>query len=163
MDLSLGYTRMLIDESRAQKLLRNQCAYVLATAFWETAQTMRPVVEAYWKTEDWRKRNLRYYPWYGRGFVQLTWQENYRRAARELGVAFDQDPALALDPANAAKIAVTGMREGWFTRFKLADFIDLQQSDFLHARRIINGMDRANEVATYAARYDNDLKAEWVD
>ncbi|TIO62931.1 carboxypeptidase [Mesorhizobium sp.] len=163
MDLNLGYTRMLIDESRTQKLLRNQCAYVLATTYWETAHTMRPVVEAYWKTEDWRRRNLRYFPWYGRGFVQLTWQANYVRAARELGIPFDQDPALALDPANAAKIAVTGMRQGWFTRHKLDDFIDLQHSDFYHARQIINGMDRANDVAALAVRYDDDLKAEWVD
>lgn len=163
MDLSLGYTSMLIDESKAQGLLRNQCAYVLATAFWETAHTMQPVVEAYWLSEDWRRTHLRYYPWFGRGFVQLTWQANYQRAARELGVAFDQDPTLALDPANAAKIAVTGMREGWFTGRKLADFIDLQNSDFTDARRIINGMDRAQEIAVLAQHYDDDLKAEWVD
>jgi predicted chitinase len=163
MDLNLGYTQTLIAESQAQKLLRNQCAYVLATSFWETAHTMRPVVEAYWLSEDWRQRNLRYYPWYGRGFVQLTWQANYQKAARELGVPFDQNPALALDPANAAKIAVTGMREGWFTRRSLNDFIDLQHSDFYHARQIINGMDRAQDIAAIAEHYDDDLKAIWVD
>ncbi|PWJ88344.1 chitinase class I [Mesorhizobium loti] len=162
MDLSLGCTRLLIDESKAQGLLRNQCAYVLATTFWETAHTMRPVVEAYWLSEDWRRAHLRYYPWFGRGFVQLTWQANYQRAARELGVAFDQDPTLALDPANAAKIAVTGMREGWFTGRKLSDYIDLQHSDFVEARRIINGTDRAQEIAVIAQHYDAALTAEWV-
>lgn len=162
MDLNLGCTRMLIDESKAQGLLRNQCAYVLATSFWETAHTMRPVVEAYWLSENWRKNNLRYYPWYGRGFVQLTWKANYERAARELGVPFDQNPGLALDPVNAAKVAVTGMREGWFTRRDLNDFIDLQHSDFYHARQIINGMDKAQQIADIAEHYDEDLKAEWV-
>src|SRR6185369_13816038 len=103
-------------------LLRNQCAYVLATAFWETAHTMRPVVEAYWLSEDWRRRNLRYYPWYGRGFVQLTWEKNYAHAERETGEPVHQDPARALDPVVAAKIAVTGMREGWFTGRALGDF-----------------------------------------
>lgn len=163
MDLNLGCTAMLITAAQARKLLRNQCAYLLATAFWETARTMKPVVEAYWLSEDWRRTHLRYYPWYGRGFVQVTWQENYQRAENELGVPFTQDPNLALDPVNAANIAVLGMSEGWFTRHKLADYIDLQHSDFFHARQIINGMDHANDIAVIAEHYDDDLKAIWVD
>ncbi|WP_217577311.1 carboxypeptidase [Mesorhizobium sp. GbtcB19] len=163
MDLNLGCTRMLINECRAQGLLRNQCAYVLATAFWETAHTMQPVVEAYWLSENWRRNNLRYYPWYGRGFVQLTWEKNYQRAEAETGSPVHQNPALALNPAIAAKIAVTGMREGWFTGRDLNDFIDLQHSDFVNARRIINGVDRAQEIAVIAQHYDEALKAEWVD
>lgn len=159
MDLSLGHTQLLIDECKAQKLLRNQAAYVLATAFWETAHTMKPVVEAFWKSEDWRRRNLRYYPWHGRGFVQLTWEKNYRRAARETGVPLDKDPTLAQRPDVAAKIIVTGMREGWFTGQDLDNFITLQHSDFFHARKMINGMDRAEEIANIAEDYDDDLKA----
>ena len=162
MDLELGYTRKLIDAAKAKGLLRNQTAYLLATSFWETAHTMKPVVEAFWLSENWRKNNLRYYPWFGRGFVQLTWKANYARAENELGVPFTQDPSLALDPDNAANIAVLGMLEGWFTKYKLDDFIDLQHSDFLHARQIINRMDKATEIAAIAQHYDDDLKAEWV-
>lgn len=160
MNLTLGCTRLLIDECKAQHLLRNQCAYALATSYWETARTMKPVVEAYWLSESWRKKNLRYYPWHGRGFVQLTWEPNYVRAAKELGVPFDKDPGLALDPVNAAKIAVTGMREGWFTNKKLSDYITLQRSDFIGARRIINGIDKAAEIAKIATEYDALLKAD---
>lgn len=163
MNLDLGYTRKLIDAAKARGLLRNQVAYLLATSFWETAHTMKPVVEAYWLPESWRRKNLRYYPWFGRGFVQLTWEANYLRAEKELGVPFTKDPSLALDPDNAANIAVLGMQEGWFTRHKLADHIDLQHSDFYHARQIINGMDKANEIATLAQQYDKDLKAIWAD
>lgn len=162
MNLDLGYTRKLIDAAKARGLLRNQTAYLLATSFLETAHTMKPVVEAYWLSEAWRKKNLRYYPWFGRGFVQLTWEENYLRAEKELGVAFTKDPTLALDPDNAANIAVLGMQEGWFTRHKMADYIDLQHSDFFHARQIINGMDRANDIAVMAQQYDKDLRAIWV-
>lgn len=163
--MSLGYTRDLIDESKRQGLLRNQCAYVLSTSFLETAGTMRPVVEAYWLSETWRKKNLRYYPWYGRGFVQLTWEANYILAAKKLGIPFDKNPALALDPVNAVKVAVTGMREGWFAgdkagRHTLARYITLQRSDFVGARWIINGTDRAAEIAAIAVRYDAALKAE---
>ncbi|MBZ9894253.1 carboxypeptidase [Mesorhizobium sp. BR1-1-6] len=160
MDLSLGCTRLLIDESKRQGLLRNQCAYVLATAFWETAHTMRPVVEAYWLSEAWRKKNLRYYPWHGRGFVQLTWEANYIRAEKETGSPVHQNPQLALDPNVAATIAVTGMREGWFTGRDLDDFIDLQHSDFKGARAIINGRDKDDEIAAIARQYDADLKRE---
>jgi putative chitinase len=158
MDLSLGHTRTILDECERQGLLRNQAAYVLATALWETARSMKPVVEAFWKSEVWRRRNLRYYPWHGRGFVQLTWEKNYRRAAHELGVPLDQNPSLALDPTNAAKVIVTGMREGWFTGKKLADYIDLRHSDFFNARRIVNGTDRAENVARFAREYDAELK-----
>lgn len=158
--LDLGHTRALIDECKRQGLLRNQCAYVLATSYWETARTMKPVIEAYWLSEDWRRKNLRYYPWHGRGFVQITWEANYKKAAKELGIPFDKNPALALDPVNAAKIAVTGMREGWFTDKRLSDYITLKASDFKGARKIINGTDKAAEIAKIAQEYDDALKAE---
>ncbi|TPM03769.1 hypothetical protein FJ960_14965 [Mesorhizobium sp. B2-3-11] len=116
MDLSLGCTRMLIDECKRQGPAAQPVrAYVLPTSFWETAHTICPVVEAYRLSEAWRKKNLRYYPWHGRGFVQLTREKNYERAERETGQPIHQNPALALDPAVAAKLAVTGMKEGWFT------------------------------------------------
>ena len=162
MDLNLGYTRYLIDAAKARGLLRNQTAYLLGTSFWETAHTMKPVREAYWLSEDWRRTHLRYYPFYGRGFVQCTWLANYQRAAKELGLPIDKNLDLALDPKIAADIAVLGMSEGWFTRHKLSDYIDLQHSDFFHARQIINGMDKAQEIAVIAQHYDDALKAEWV-
>lgn len=162
MNLELGYTRALIEECKRQGLLRNQCAYLLATAYWETARTMRPVSEAYWipNAEAWRKKNLRYYPWYGRGFVQLTWEANYKFAEDQLGVALTKRPELALDPGIACEIAVTGMKEGWFTGKKLSDYITLQKSDFRGARRIINGTDKAQSIADIAIQYDADLKRE---
>ena len=152
MDLTLGHTRLLVGECERQGLLRNQCAYVLATAYWETARTMKPVVEAFWKTDAWRRKNLRYYPWHGRGFVQLTWEKNYRRAGRETGAPLDKNPDAALQPDIAAAIIVSGMREGWFTGQKLADHVTLQRSDFDNARRIVNGKDRAGEIAAIARR-----------
>jgi threonine synthase len=47
--------------------LKTQTAYVLATTEWETAQTFKPVREAFWLSEEWRRQNLNYYPYYGRG------------------------------------------------------------------------------------------------
>lgn len=158
MDLNLGDTRLIIEECKRQGLLRNQAAYVLATAYWETARTMKPVIEAFWLSEEWRRNNLRYYPWYGRGYVQLTWEYNYRKAAAALGVPLDKDPNLALKSEVAAKVLVVGSKEGWFTGSKLSDYITLQKSDFLNARRIINGTDKKEEIAKIAVQYDTMLR-----
>lgn len=158
MNLDLGDTRLIIAECKKRGLLRNQAAYVLATAYWETARTVKPVVEAYWLSESWRKANLRYYPWHGRGYVQLTWQENYRKAGAKIGVNLLKDPSLALRPEVAAPILVQGMLDGWFTPKKLSDYITLNRSDYLNARRIVNGMDKASEIASLARQYEADLK-----
>lgn len=166
MDLNLGHTQALINAAHARKYLRNQCAYLLATSFLETGYTMEPVKEAYWlkNAETWRKTHLRYYPWYGRGFVQLTWEKNYQRAAKELNVPeLAANPDKALDPEIAANVAVLGMQEGWFTGKKLSDYITLSQSKFYDARRIINGLDQASKIADFAKQYDAALKPLWKD
>lgn len=158
MDMNLGHSQKIIARCRAAGLLRNQAAYVLATALWETNHTMQPVVEAYWLSERWRKRNLRYYPWHGRGFVQLTWEANYKRASVEVGADLIDDPDLALDPEIAAHILVVGSRDGWFTGKRLRDYITSSRSDFKGARRIINGTDKAAKIAAIARKYDAALK-----
>lgn len=154
--------RLIIEESRREGLLRNQCAYVLATADWESNHTFEPVREAYYlkaKAEAYRKK-LRYYPWYGRGMVQLTWEENYRLAGEKIGVDLIANPDLAMEPKNAVRILVQGMKEGWFTKKKLSDYITLSASGFVNARRIINGTDKASEISDLAKKYDAELRAE---
>ncbi|MEO0080462.1 MAG: glycoside hydrolase family 19 protein, partial [candidate division WOR-3 bacterium] len=71
-----------------------QIAYVVATAEWETGKTFKPVKEAFWLSEEWRKKNLRYYPYYGRGYVQLTWESNYRKYSKILGIDLVGNPDL---------------------------------------------------------------------
>lgn len=147
-------------EAKRYGCLRNQLAYILATARWETAQTMKPVVEAYWLSEQWRAKNLRYYPWHGRGYVQLTWKSNYMKAGKKLRMDLTTDPDVVLRPEIAAKILVTGSMEGWFTGKCIPDFITLQRSDFVGARRVINGTDKAQTIARLAEKYDAALLAE---
>lgn len=160
MNLELGDTRLIIEACKQYGCLRNQTAYILATAYWETARTMEPVVEAYWLSEQWRKENLRYYPFHGRGYVQLTWEANYIKAGKVLGIDFVAEPDRLLEPDNAARILVQGSMQGWFTGKKIADYITLQKSDFRNARRVINGMDKASEIAKIARDYDTALKRE---
>lgn len=133
-------------------------AYALATTWHETAATMRPIAEFG------KGRGRKYgkpgrnggQVAYGRGYVQLTWDDNYERADRELGLngALIANYELAMQPAIAGKILRRGMEEGWFTGKKLSDYLP---GDHIGARRIINGTDRANLIAGYAAAFERGL------
>lgn len=157
MDLKTGDTRLIIDSCKQHGLLRNQCAYVLATAWHESAHRMKPIREmggeTYLKTK-------KYYPYVGMGYVQLTWKANYEKAGKKLGVDFLSDPKKLLQAKYAVPILVRGSAEGWFTGKKLSDYITLNRSDFVGARKIINGTDRAKDIARHAEQYDALLKAE---
>jgi hypothetical protein len=133
--------------------LKTQIAYVLATTQWETMRTFKPVKEAFWLSEEWRRENLRYYPYYGRGFVQLTWENNYRTYGDILGLDLVGDPDLALQPETAAFVLVHGFKVGTFTGRKISDYINQGQTDFVNARRCINGLDKAHEIASIAQTY----------
>ena len=147
-------------------------AYILATAYHETAHTMQPIPEygkgssrAYGKWvkdstgnivgyRNGRKHTYRKsdYPhlYYGRGDVQLTWLDNYLYAGKALGIPLAENPDLALNPEVSAKIMRVGMMQGWFTTRKLSDFMTRTSADFAKARLIINGVDKKDLIARYA-------------
>lgn len=138
-------------------------AYMLATSWHETDRTMQPIRE-YGQGRGKRYgdpgRNGGQIP-YGRGYVQLTWDENYERADAELqlGGALVADYELALDPTIAYRIMSRGMLAGWFTGRRLSHYIHGGKTDFVGARRIINGTDRAGEIAEYARSFLAILRA----
>jgi len=45
------------------------------------------------------------------------------------------------------------MQRGWFTGRRLADYFNPTRGDWVNARRIINGTDKANLVASHAQAY----------
>lgn len=157
-------------KAAAGKLPLAWCAYCLATEYHETAKTMQGVREGLNASDAWRRRHLRYYPWYGRGKVQLTWEHNYKRATeklRQLGYEVDliANPDQALNLEISAVILVQGMLEGWFTGKKLRDYIPAQpeRKHYVNARRIVNGTDKADLIAGYAIEFEKALKAgEWL-
>lgn len=162
LNLDLGYTRLILEECDSHKLSVRPTAYVLATAYWETNRTVLPVEEAYYlgsKAEAYRKK-LRYYPWHGRGFAQLTHEPNYLKAGREIGVDLIANPNAAMEPLNAAKILVKGSLGGWFTGRKLSDYLSPTKADYVNARRIINGTDCAKQIADIAVEYESLLTPE---
>lgn len=162
-----GINEILIGMGNAEWPM-SWAAYGLATAYWETNKTMMPVKEAYWLSENWRKNNLRYYPWYGRGLVQTTWQRNYQHTddVLDLGGELVRNPDLLLTLAVAVPALVHGMQEGWYTGRKLSDTLardcPATQEDFRLSRPIINGHDKDSTIAVIAIEFQDALQiGEW--
>lgn len=154
---------LILAEANRRGLNNEFLAYILATTAWETGYTMQPINEygsqAYLKGK-------KYWPYIGRGYVQLTWRENYEKASRYFGVDFVNNPDLVKQPRYAIPILFTGMLEGWFTGKKLADFLDgKDESDqedlreFSNARRIVNGTDKQVKIGQIALAFEKALRA----
>ncbi|RHZ96453.1 hypothetical protein D1114_07005 [Cereibacter sphaeroides] len=139
-------------------------AYLLATAWHETARTMQPITERgsrdYFDKYEPGTRIGQVlgntsvgdgYRFRGRGYVQITGRANYAKASRALGRELVQAPELALQPSIAAQILVQGCRDGWFTGKRLRDYLP---GDYVGARRVVNGTDRATVIAGYARKFE---------
>lgn len=169
MNLSHPSTRLIISACQNDGLLRNQCAYVLATAWHETG-AYKYMREIWGPTAAQQRYEGRAdlgntvagdgKKFMGRGFCQITGRRNYTDWSKRLGIDLLKEPQLAETPAVAAKIIVKGSKLGTFTGKRLSDYITLQRSDFTNARRVINGTDRAALIAGYATQFDALLKAE---
>jgi putative chitinase len=134
-------------------------AYVLATAYHETAATMQPI-EEYGKGSgsSYGKPAGPYGQcYYGRGYVQLTWYDNYltQDDKLELHEQLVKDADLALAPNIAKKIILFGMADGDFTGKGLGEFFTGDKTDWYNARTIVNGHDRADDIAAYAEQFHN--------
>jgi putative chitinase len=135
-------------------------AYMLATAYHETGKTFKPIAEYG------RGRGKKYgipdpetaQTYYGRGYVQLTWKGNYDAESKVTGVDLIHNPDLAMQPEIAYKIMSGGMRHGSFTGVGLSRYIHDDVCDYLHARKIINGMDCAEKIADYAEKIEKALR-----
>lgn len=94
----------------------------------------------------------------GRGYCQITGHDNYAKFARLLGIDLVGNPDLALRPDIAGKVIVVGMRDGLFTGKALRDYFTGGSSDWVNARKIINGLDRAADIARYGKLFNAALQ-----
>jgi putative chitinase len=88
----------------------------------------------------------------GRGYVQITGRRNYGALGKDINLdgQLIANPDLALKPEIAYRIMSYGMRRGAFTGRSLGQFISATEADYLHARKIINGLDQAPKIEGYA-------------
>ncbi|TXN40498.1 hypothetical protein FV232_05170 [Methylobacterium sp. WL30] len=161
---------------------RRHLAYILATSFHETGRRMMPVREGFATSDAAARRavaalfasgkisrnyalpNARGLSFYGRGDVQLTFEDNYAAMGKLLGLDLAGNPDLALDPAVSAWILIEGVTRGVsikgdFTGRALEDFIAGNRCDYVGARRTVNGTDKAAAIAGYAERFEAALVA----
>src|SRR5215831_6060035 len=137
-------------------------AYLLATTYHETALTMQPIAE-YGKGKG-KKYGVPAGPYnqvyYGRGFVQLTWYDNYVAMQKALGARWGgrdivkvADKAMDLDIAT--DVIFYGMYYGSFTGVGMPKYITVSNvetdtTDFYNARKVVNGLDQASTIQGYA-------------
>lgn len=137
-------------------------AYILATAHHETG-AFKYVREIWGPTAAQKKYEGRKdlgntvagdgKKFMGRGFVQLTGRRNYADWSKRTGLDLLKEPDLVTQPAVAARILVQGSMLGTFTGKTLAAYIDANKADYVQARRVINGTDRAVLIAGYAEQF----------
>ena len=161
---SLNY---LVQRCEEYKLTYPETAYVLATVYHETGyvqngkmnRDMLPIKE---RGSESYLRSKRYYPYIGYGYVQLTWEDNFRRVGKLIGVDLIKNPEKALEKDIASEILIKGMVFGWFTgvgfhrkcpvyRYNLASYV--------RARKIVNGTDKAQVIAEYAMQFEKALRS----
>ena len=172
---------LIVETCEKYGLSYPQSAYILATTYHETAHTFKPIEEygkgkgrkyGTWYTNP---KGVKYgiagsggstylysdYPhlYYGRGFVQLTHWVNYKFAGEQLGIDLINNPDLALQPKYAAEILVKGSINGWFTSKTLKDYINDKKKDYINARRVINFLDKAQLIASYAVVFERALRS----
>lgn len=163
----------ILDEwERTGRTDLRQLGYILATTYHETAKTMAPI-EEYGRgagRKYGKKVKMDGTPYhtpdkifFGRGYVQLTWYENYDKMGKLLGIDLLNHPEYALTPHWSVKIMFEGMFtaksfKGDFTGKHLDQYFNKTTEDWVNARRIINGLDQADRIAGYGRKFYDALK-----
>jgi len=160
---------ILLSRAEEEGIDDRHLAYILATTFHETAQTMAPIAEyGKGKGKSYGNPAGPYgQTYYGRGYVQLTWYENYLTMQAALGSRWSGRDIVkvadrALDADIATDIIFYGMTKGSFTGVGLPKYItvvnpDTDTTDFFNARKIVNGLDQASTIQGYAQKFANAL------
>ena len=159
----------ILDRAEQEGTDDRHLAYILATTFHETAQTMAPIAEyGQGKGKPYGVPAGPYNQiYYGRGFVQLTWVQNYQTMQQKLGSRWGgrdiyKDADRAMDPDIATDVIFYGMYNGSFTGVGMPKYITCSDptsdtTDFYNARKIVNGLDCATQIQGYAEKFANAL------
>lgn len=99
----------------------------------------------------------------GRGYPQLTGKTGYEKFGKLLNINLVNNPELALQPKNAAKILILGIRDGLFTGKKFSDYSSYEKArptvNADSTRKTKNGNSTVGkDIASYADKFENAIK-----
>ncbi|SKA95078.1 Putative Ig domain-containing protein [Prosthecobacter debontii] len=166
-------------------------AYILATTRHETGRVYQPIPEK-WDTRLLQLRDAKpayaaatavdyFNYWYagvngngneasndgytyrGRGYVQLTGRGNYSLLGRSLGIDLEHDPDKALVADVSYRIMSHGMLHGSFTGVGLGNYITDTVTDYFNARKVVNGLDKAESIGDAATRFESILRESLIN
>lgn len=137
-------------------------AYVLATVYRECGGEWLPI-EEYGKGVGkpyGKPTGPHALVYYGRGYTQNTWYDNYKRLTDawnkqhpDTPVDFTLHPELLLIPEYSYWVTSYAMINGKYTGVGLSKYINDTKCDYFNARRIINGLDCAKQIETNAVKF----------
>jgi len=148
-------------------------AYALATAFHETGEDLQPVREGFASSdqgsinavtslfnrgiigENYALREANGQSYFGRGLVQITFGDNYKKLGKAIGIGNQlyDNPSLALNMDIAVKILFKGMVDGLYTTHSFRKYFFEDRTDWFNARKIINGLDKADLIEDYGQKF----------
>lgn len=125
---------------------------------------MQLVCEVYWLFEVWWWQNLCYWLWYGCGYVQFIWQENYECVDVELLLCgmLVEDFDCVLEGVIVVQVMCCGMVQGWFVGDVWGCYMfvcyllcccDVCESEFVVVWWIINGIDKVLVIVCYVVQF----------
>jgi len=95
----------------------------------------------------------------GMGHVQLTGRRNYVFQSKKHGIDLIGNPHLMLKNEISIPVSVQGMLDGDYTSRPLSRYINKDKCDFNNSRRVVNGTDRAEDIAAYAEKFLSAIKS----
>ena len=149
-------------------------AYMLGTIYHETGRTMLPIEEVGKGSGHKYGQHIKYSGeayttpnqiYYGRGYTQNTWYEIYdmlTQAAKTSDYSNDSwdflnHPELLLQVVPSVWATFYCMLNGKYTGVSLKHYFTPDLEDWTSARKIINGLDCAGQIADYSKRFYKSL------